>query len=334
VPDNAEEEQGYADDDFEEYDDEKRFVTPTDEETEAMLSLRLWESSDWFGNLPSYKQSTVTDRVNAALAEDSARLDLSQTELDDDALSMLPWRWLDELDALVVWGNDIKVIPAELVNCLVSITRLQFDANRRLRDIQALGEGVRTLETLTFFDCPIADTGIVHIMHGCPNLRTLNMGRCGITALPEDFGEHLTSLESLQLHQNKLSELPLSITKLKRCRQLEIQGNPLQKPPRAVASKGMACITRYFDAMTAEGGGYHQHCATMVLVGNGEAGKTSLLKTTMKKKATLMELDARTIAVDINLWHPEDDDGTMASSMQLEVRCWDMAGQPGYHGCV
>ena len=81
-----------------------------------MLSLRLWESSDWFGNLPSYKQSTVTDRVNAALAEDSARLDLSQTELD------LVWQSIKAAQALaradpehvvVVLHGDLNLSSAE-----------------------------------------------------------------------------------------------------------------------------------------------------------------------------------------------------------------------------
>ena len=85
---------------------------------------------------------------------------------------------------------------------------------------------------------------------------------------------------------------------------------------------------RYFDALESEGGAAQRsHSATLVLIGNGEAGKTSLLRTSIACSSHLMDLDARTIAVDISDWRPEGH-----GDANLELRCWDMAGQRGYHG--
>ena len=68
-------------------------------------------------------------------------------------------------------------------------------------------------------------------------------------------------------------------------------------------------------------GGFESWVVKAVLMGQGEAGKTSLLRAAKLGSSFTCDADARTIGVDIETWHPEgEDDG------KLIINTWDFAG--------
>ena len=88
-----------------------------------------------------------------------------------------------------------------------------------------------------------------------------------------------TSTPILDLRNNKLSTLPESLGQLAdKCKDFRISGNPLQKPPLAVAEQGFHAIAKYFTEINNYGGAQVCNRQKLVVIGEGEAGKTSLVR--------------------------------------------------------
>ena len=66
-----------------------------------------------------------------------------------------------------------------------------------------------------------------------------------ITALPSIIGK-LTSLKKLDVSENKITELPVSICELNEEMQLSVGRNPLEKPSVEQARQGIGAIRRFF----------------------------------------------------------------------------------------
>ena len=77
------------------------------------------------------------------------------------------------------------------------------------------------------------------------------------------------------LSSNKLTELPAAIANLTALTTLDVDDNPLQLPPRAVAMRGLDAIRAYFKDL--EAGTAIARTCMLVLLGDAEMGKTSLL---------------------------------------------------------
>jgi len=58
------------------------------------------------------------------------------------------------------------------------------------------------------------------------------------------------------------------------CTNFDIENSPLQEPPEAIASRGLEAMESYFQEI--ERGSQKSRKLKVVLVGDGEAGKTSL----------------------------------------------------------
>ena len=114
------------------------------------------------------------------------------------------------------------------------------------------------------------------VSNNLPQLETLYAHRCNISVLPDDFGDKLKRMRILYLGSNNITALPPSIGNLAgTCTNSTFSGNPLQDPPLGVAKQGIKAIKRYFTELDY---GYHiSNQQKIVLVGNKEVGKTSLL---------------------------------------------------------
>ena len=140
-------------------------------------------------------------------------------------------------------------------------------------------------------------------------------------ALPFEIGK-LTRLTTLNLKKNNLTELPSSVRDLTALTKLDVSGNSnLRTPPPTVVRDGLPAIKRYFDLLDRDGGGFESWVVKAVFVGQGEAGKTSLLRAAKARSSFTCDADARTIGVDIEKWNPEGEgDG------KLIINTWDFAG--------
>ncbi|EKX45794.1 hypothetical protein GUITHDRAFT_108245 [Guillardia theta CCMP2712] len=97
----------------------------------------------------------------------------------------------------------------------------------------------------------------------------------------------------------------------------------LQVPPPEIARQGGAAALRYLQSVKRDGEANKR--INLVLIGNGEAGKTSVLRALRSEedRADKIEVDRRTIGIDLHEWRPEDADG-------LTFDVMDFGGQQIY----
>ncbi|MEO1513348.1 MAG: leucine-rich repeat domain-containing protein, partial [Planctomycetota bacterium] len=147
----------------------------------------------------------------------------------------------------------------------------------------------------------------------CPLLRDLTAINCNFTALPPNFGDRLQHLEVLDLYGNELTSLPPSFAKLAKLRQLDLRNNPLQEPPREVANRGFDAIKSYFEEL--EKGERTSKLLKVVLVGDAEAGKTSLRNALEGSPNPRQAEEDRTVHVEIKQipLYPDSDSAALAT---------------------
>ncbi|MCP4697188.1 MAG: hypothetical protein GY862_10105, partial [Gammaproteobacteria bacterium] len=171
------------------------------------------------------------------------------------------------------------------------------------------------------------------------NLTQLDLSYNGLSALlPEIF--QLQNLTQLELRSNGLSALPPEIIRLHDLRELRLKKNPLEKPPLESLDledgNGQADITklRAWFRQAEEGLDYLFE-AKLLLVGEGGAGKTSLMRRIKDPDALLPEKDESTRGIEIERW--EFDLPTLPGPLQTSrskkfmVNIWDFGGQQIYH---
>ena len=247
-------------------------------------------------------------------------LDLSYTDRELSWVQSDPGG-LSRLTKLSSISHEYKLasVPAELWK-LTKLTKLNLSDNRLTSVPAELGK----LDELT----------------------ELNLSGNLLTSVPAELGE-LTKLEALDLvnnelrdvsglmglrkvrhldlRHNQISELPRGIVDLG----IEIRwesegsvegvflaGNPLESPPIEIVKQGTQAVREYFKSLVEE---RTLNEAKVLLVGNGGAGKTSLVKRLINNEFN--ENEPKTHGVNIDDWQIRAD-GEM-----IKAHLWDYGGQ-------
>jgi Ran GTPase-activating protein (RanGAP) involved in mRNA processing and transport len=156
------------------------------------------------------------------------------------------------------------------------------------------------------------------------------------------------NLVTLDVRDNKLTRIPADA--FLRCTKLAapvdsygdtinpFSSNPWTHPPAEIVDQGLEAVREYLQRIQSEGA---ERCAVakMMLVGLGEAGKTSFLNAIRSadgKSASIDRAD-RTVGIDLHAWEPDtatleaalgaERAGTLAG---LRINACDMAGQDEY----
>jgi hypothetical protein len=120
------------------------------------------------------------------------------------------------------------------------------------------------------------------------SLTSLNIADNHLFVLPAAIGR-LKRLKKLALGRNRLERLPVQLVALKQLKDLGIELNPLLEPPKAICSEGLDAIISFMkDALST--GTVLNNRVKVIVVGDGEAGKTSLLKSLKAGKAFLQRV--------------------------------------------
>ena len=154
------------------------------------------------------------------------------------------------------------------------------------------------------------------------HLEKLDLRSNQLTYLPTAISQ-LRNLKHLDASENLLVSLEPSICDLVAVERLELKDNPLQKPPLSIARQGIGAIRRYFQELAASGE-TTSNGARLVLLGHGEAGKTSLQRGLRAGAPRPAAIDDRTIQLDI--YSLVMGEGTK----QVVLSMWDLAGQQQY----
>ena len=200
-----------------------------------------------------------------------------------------------EQTKLEISMNQLKTLPAE-IGKLTNLTTLDLSYNELKRLPAEIGK-------LT-------------------NLTTLDLSINELKRLPAEIGK-LTNLTLLDLSENQLKTLPAEIGKLTNLTTLDLSGNPLETPPLEIAEQGIEAIFEYLRQLPEEAIEHNE--AKMILVGQGDVGKTCLAKRLIYDE--FIE-DKSTEGIDILKWAitaPTTD------GEEIKLNVWDFGGQEIYH---
>eukprot|EP00960_Hanusia_phi_P046152 757656-Hanusia_phi.AAC.1 len=123
-----------------------------------------------------------------------------------------------------------------------------------------------------------------------------------------------------------LSRLPLEeLCGMKALKEVRCKGCvKLSLPPPEVADQGGEAVVTYLRRVREEGEPSKR--MNLILIGNGEAGKTSVLQALKSKHDRADKIDAeegRTVGIDLHAWEPEEEGG-------LTFDVMDFGGQAVY----
>ncbi|RYE19062.1 MAG: GTP-binding protein, partial [Sphingobacteriaceae bacterium] len=177
-------------------------------------------------------------------------------------------------------------------------------------------------------------------------LKFINLGINKLATIPESI-LNLPELEKLVLLSNRIRKLPTYIvnssievynewpTRLSIINDDEkntsserepwkgiiLKQNPLSNPSIEIVSQGLSAIREYFES--AKDGMRPLHEVKLILVGDGGAGKTSLVKRLKNKEFNPTEKQTR--GINIDSWEIK------YPSYDVSARIWDFGGQEIMH---
>ncbi len=247
---------------------------------------------------------------------------LTHLDLEKNQLKSLPESItkLTNLTRLYWWGNQLKTV-SESITKLTNLTHLDLSSNQ----LTSFPESITKLTNLTQLYLSSNQLKTVsESITKLTNLTQLYLSSNQLTSFPESITK-LTNLTQLYLSSNQLKTVSELITKLTNLTQLYLRGNPLETPPIEIATKGIEAIREYFRQLEEEGKDYIYE-AKLLIVGEGGAGKTTLVKKIKNPKYQLRNDEASTEGIDIHQWSfPIENECTFL------VNIWDFGGQEIYH---
>ena len=295
------------------------------------------------------------------LPESVTRLqNLTELYLSGNQLTMLPESVtrLQNLTTLYLSSNQLTTLPE-------SVTRLQNLATLNLwnNQLTSLPESVTRLQNLTTLDLYDNQlTALPESFGDLQNLTTLNLWNNQLTSLPESV-TRLQNLTELYLSGNQLTMLPESVTRLQNLTELYLNGNqlttlpafltrmprltaihfkeeedyhsaepgeivlsnnPITYPPKEVVAAGMEAVRSFFAQMEQQGKS-KLYEAKLLLVGEAEAGKTSLFKKLLNENYVIPTKEDSTVGITVKTgWQfpmPHKPEITFSANL------WDFGGQ-------
>ena len=276
---------------------------------------------DWVGSLTALTRLGLSANQLTALPESVANLTaLTTLDLGGNQLTALP-DWVGSLTALTRLGlsaNQLTALPEPAAN-LTALTTLDLGGNQ----LTALPDWVGRLIALTTLD--LSGNQLTALPESVANLTALTrLGLSGnqLTALPESVAT-LTALTTLDLAGNQLAGMPRKLADLlEHGLRIDLEGNPLADLPPELARRGARALAIYLRSLDDE---VELFEGKLLLVGEGEVGKTSLVAA-LKDPAAPLAVRPRTHGIEITpltFRHP-------GLSRDMTLRAWDFGGQEAY----
>ena len=260
------------------------------------------------------KQLKLNNMQLTELPESLGQLAWLETlDLDSNRLTILPESIcnLKHLRTLLLQDNMLKLLPESFGNLNQLIT-LGLGLNRFARLPDSILK-LTNIENLSINNFSRYADWIIQLK----NLKYLVSTNCGLQILPDWIGT-LENLEILELNRNKISDLPLSLTQLKHLKQLDLNHNPLNPELAKAYEQGLDAIKIYLRAKAEAQITLNE--AKLILVGEGEVGKTCLMDALLGKK---WQEHPSTHGIEIQQVKITD----AKSKKQITLNGWDFGGQ-------
>jgi internalin A len=214
-------------------------------------------------------------------------------------------------------GNRLTALP-ESLGKLSKLTTLNVSHHKLTSLPKSLGD----LATLTRLDLGSNQLATLpESLGSLTKLTTLNLNSNQLTAVPLWLRD-LTTLTEVNMTRNQITTLPRQLSgRLSEGLQLKLAENPLADPLPELVARGTAALVAYLDSLEDA---VAQYEAKLLLVGEGNVGKTSLVAAF--SGAPFIEGRPTTHGIEISplsFRHPDID-------LEMTLRAWDFGGQEVY----
>jgi GTPase SAR1 family protein len=285
---------------------------------------------------------TSVGKLTALPTSLSRFTELLSLDLAHNALSELPdWiNRLNNLQSLNLAHNKLTALPNSLQkfselrsldashNCLTTLpplsanlrhlTFLDLSAN----NLQALDDflvQLRHLKNLTLSKLGLSE--VPHALLQLRDLKSLDLSFNNLRTLP-DWLADLPELDKLNLESNRLTDLPGAFCRIKDLEQFNVTGNPFNLELAAAYKEGSAAVRRYLLAKAGVQVVLNE--AKLILIGEGEVGKSSLLSALRDEPWTVGRPTTHGIEIKPIIM----TDSTTGTEITLNG--WDFGGQRVY----
>nr|WP_242034667.1 leucine-rich repeat protein [Microcystis flos-aquae] len=227
---------------------------------------------------------------------------------------------LTSLRFLLLSDNQIREIP-EVLAQLTSLQSLDLGHNQ----IREIPEALAHLTSLQYLD--LGHNQIREIPEALAHLTSLQglyLRNNQIREIPEALA-YLTPLQSLDLRNNQIREIPEALAHLVNLKRLVLKNNPITNVPPEIIRQGWGEIISdngnpqaIFSYLKDKGKKRPLNELKVLLVGEGDVGKTSLLKRLLHD--TFNSEEPKTPGINIEKWQ-------LSQKPDIRLNLWDFGGQ-------
>ena len=260
-------------------------------------------------------------KIAEALKSGATELDLSRMDLTELPESI---GQLKQLTKLNLWHNSLTTLP-ESLRQLTQLQSLDLMSNQPTVASEIL-KHLTNLREIDFRECNLIK--VPDVIRYLTSLEELNIGHNRIKNLPEWISE-LHLLQQIYLPNNRITNLPLSLAQLEHLERISLSDNPLNPALKSAYDQGLPAVKAYLRSLVQNAEPLYE--AKLVLVGEGNVGKTTLLKALKGKegKEAPRKDETKTHGVEIDIHglrlpHPEKD------GIEIQLNAWDFGGQEIY----
>ncbi|WP_375327919.1 COR domain-containing protein [Microcystis sp. BLCC-F210] len=216
--------------------------------------------------------------------------------------------------------KNLTEIPPEIAD-LTSLQLLNLSFNQISEIPEALAQ-LTSLQVLNLNNNQIRE--IPEALAQLTSLQRLYLNNNQIREIPEALAQ-LTSLQRLYLSNNQIREIPEALTHLVNLKRLVLQNNPITNVPPEIIRQGWGKTISddgnpqaIFNYLKYKGEKRPLNELKVLLVGEGDVGKTSLLKRLLHN--TFNSGEPKTPGINIERWQlPQKPD--------IRLNLWDFGGQ-------
>ena len=272
------------------------------------------------------------------------------TLFDYNQLKLTFLRECKKIKSLTIWGKQRKKKASMDI----------FDTIRHLELYYLSIDHFTLLETeklkyfpllkkLLLYSCDVKD---IHFLYHLPELEMLGLDKNEIDFIQPVSA--LTKLKKLEISDNQIKDIT-PLKNLKQLKSINLRNNPITdiqplldlnlsfndekvafwgnkilingcnqitNPPLDIVRQGDEAIRRYFNKIKEEGRLDYIYEAKLILVGQGNAGKTSLQKRLFNEKAQLPKKDKHTRGIEVV---------DFKFDINKIAHIWDFGGQVVYY---
>ena len=285
---------------------------------------------DSLGQLTQLTELNLSNNQLVMLPEQIGNLAfLKKLTANYNKLTTLPdnMRRLTKLQYLEIGENEFKNLPDFIAD--IKTIEILGIANDKLIEIPAFLGNLTNLTEIAFGDGGPPGTKLINLPEFLRQLKKLEhiwACDCDLVQLPNWLSE-LTKITRIQVSNNRLTDLPSSLAQLEHLTDLDLKGNPLNPALQSAYDAGLDELKAYLRSLENAEPLYE---AKLVLVGEGNVGKTTLLKALKGKEgAAPQEHEPTTHGVEIDIHalrlpHPAQD------GVEIQLNAWDFGGQDVY----